>query len=63
MFLLLLLTVEVQYTICNSLITILNQNLAKFKQNQMIRTTQNSELFDKKPFTSLTIFDMSLAPF
>ena len=29
----------------------------------MIRTTQNLEPFDKKPFTMLTISDISLAPF
>ena len=29
----------------------------------MIRTAQNLELFDKKPFTMLTISDTLLAPF
>ena len=37
--------------------------LVKFEQNQMILTTQNFELTDKKSFTKLTIFDISLAPF
>ena len=34
--------------------------LVKFKQYRMVRTTQNSELFDKK---WLTIFDKVLTPF
>ena len=37
--------------------------LVKFEQNQEILTTHNYELFDKKSFTTLTIFDIPLAPF
>ena len=37
--------------------------LVKFEQNQIIQTTSNLELFDKKLFTMLTISDISLAPF
>ena len=32
--------------------------LVKFEQNWMIQTTQNLDLFDKKLFTMLTIFDI-----
>ena len=49
MFPLLLITVEVKNTICNSLITVYYK-LAKFDQNRMIWTVQNFELFYKKSF-------------
>ena len=55
MFPLLLITVEVRNTICNSLMTYVYHKLAKFDQNRMIRTTQNFELFYKKPFQMLNI--------
>ena len=48
MFPLLLITVEVKNTICNSLMTMFTHKLVKFDQNRMIRTTQNFELFYKK---------------
>ena len=35
--------------------------LVKFKQNRMVQTTQNYELFDKKWLT--IIFDKALVPF
>ena len=37
--------------------------LAKFEQNQIIQTTQNLELFDKKPFITVAISDILLVPF
>ena len=58
MFPLLLITVEVKNTICNSFITAYNyvyHKLAKFDQNRMIRTIQNFELFYKKSFQMLNI--------
>ena len=55
MFPLLLLTVEVQSTICNVF-----YKLAKFEQQ--FRTTNNLELYNKKPFTMLTISYILLAP-
>ena len=55
MFPLLLITVEVENTICNSFITIVYHKLAKFDQNPMIRTIQNFEIFYKKPFQMLNI--------
>ena len=39
-------TVKVQSTICNSLL--FYRELAKFRQNRMIRTTHNFDLFDKQ---------------
>ena len=41
----LLLTVEARNTICNYI-------YHKLAQNRMIRTTQNLEHFDKKPFNN-----------
>ena len=55
MFPLLLITVEVKNTICNSLINYVYHKLAKFDRNRMIRTIQNFELFYKKPFQMLNI--------
>ena len=55
MFPLLLITVEIKNTICNSLITMFTNKLAKFDQNRMIQTIQNFELFTKKPFQMLNI--------
>ena len=40
-----------------------HHKLAQFEQTRMIRTTQNVGLFEKKPFTMITISEMSLAPF
>ena len=37
--------------------------LVKFEQNRMVQTTQNFELFDKKPRFFKTIFDKALTPF
>ena len=62
MFTLLLLTVYVQNTICN-LTYYFYEKLAKFEQNPMIRTTQNLDLFDKKPGYYINISDISLTPF
>ena len=46
------------------ILTIFYHKLAKFEQNWMIRTTQNVDLFDKKPaYYGITISDISLAPF
>ena len=55
MFPLLLITVEVKNTICNSLNNYVYHKLAKFDQNRMIRTIQNFELFYKMPFQMLNI--------
>ena len=37
--------------------------LVKFKQNRMVQTAQNLELFDKKPVSFKTICDKALTPF
>ena len=56
MFPLLLITVEVKNTICNSLISMFTHKLAKFDQNRMIQTIQIlSFFFYKKPFHMLNI--------
>ena len=56
MFPLLLITVEIKNTICNSFVTMhVYHKLAKFDQNRMIQTIQNFELFYKKPFQMLNI--------
>ena len=65
MFPLLLITVEVKNTICNSLITIyVYHKLAKFDQNWMIRTIHNFEVFFlQKAVSHVNHSDISLAPF
>ena len=40
-----------------------NIKLAKFDQNQMIRTIHNFELFLQKAVSHVKYFDISLAPF
>ena len=63
MFPLLLLKVTAQKCHLYFLNNYIHLRLAKFEQNRMMRITQNLELFAKKPFTVLTISDISLAPF
>ena len=63
MFLLLLLAVEVQNTICNSFNNYIYHKLMKFEQTRNIQSSQNLQLSDKMPFTIDIIFDISLALF
>ena len=63
MFPLLLITVEVKNTICNSLNDYVYHKLAKFDQNRMIRLRKILTFFYKQPLSDVKHSDISLAPF